>query len=408
MINAQLDQWVIIGNMPNPVADAAMVFYQTGMYVMGGYSESTQSSVDFIQKYDYVNNSWQNSELLMVSPRRAFVSAAYSREIFSLGGVTPGAQHENSIEVWDFFNPSIIAGNNSHFNRKSSAGVVYGGRLFVFGGNPEQVIPNINYPYILKYNLSSNTFGVVEDQVFANRKLPEQQMTEIFQSQVYIFGGVLNGITQDIYKFDISNETLIKLDIKLLEPRAAGQAVVFGDESYIFIMGGYNESSEALKSVEVFSFENNEYSIWNAPEMNIARTNFMASYSNNKFFVMGGFDEMGKVVSSIETFEPGLTSVEKNSYIPIEYELMQNYPNPFNPATNISFKLSRISNVSITVYSVSGEYVCTLLDSELGAGEHSVKWNGKGSNGMNVASGVYIYTMNSNNFNVSHKMVLLR
>lgn len=408
MINAQLDQWVIIGNMPNPVADASIVFYQTGMYVLGGYSESTQSSVDFIQKYDYVNNSWQNSELLMVSPRRAFVSAAYSREIFSLGGITPGAQHENSIEVWDFFNPSIIAGNNSNFNRKSSAGVVYGGRLFVFGGNPEQVIPNINYPYIFKYNLSSNTFGVVEDQVFANRKLPEQQMTEIFQSQVYIFGGVLNGITQDIYKFDISNETLIKLDIKLLEPRAAGQAVVFGDESFIFIMGGYNENSEALKSVEVFSFENNKYSIWSAPEMNIARTNFMASYSNNKFFVMGGFDEMGRVISSIETFEPGTTSIEKNSTIPSEFELNQNYPNPFNPVTNISFSLNKSSQISLSVYSLSGEFICKLLDSELNAGFHSVQWNGKNSFGKDVASGVYIYTMNGNNLNFSQKMVLLR
>lgn len=409
VLQAQLDEWVKIGDMPSPVADAAIVFYQTGMYVLGGYSETTQSSVNFIQRYSSSDNTWQNSERVMLSPRRAFVSVAYSGALFSAGGAGSDSQFANSLEILDFFNPSLVSGNpHSNFDRKSCSGVLYSGKLYLIGGNPDQIILGHNYPYITNYDLSNNVMSTIENQVFANRRLPEQQMVEIFQDEIYIFGGVLNGVSQDIYKYDISDQTLIKLDIKLLEPRAAGQAVILGDESMIFIMGGYNENVNAMKSVEVFSFQNNEYRIWSAPEMKTARSHFMSSFSLNKFYVMGGFDEMGNVISSIESFEPSTTSIEKNGSIPKEFVLSQNYPNPFNPTTNISFRLKQHSQATLNVYSLNGEYVCTLVDSELSAGSYSVQWNGKDSHGKDVASGVYIYNMNSENSTVSQKMILLR
>ncbi|MGD8393835.1 MAG: PKD domain-containing protein, partial [Candidatus Eiseniibacteriota bacterium] len=50
-------------------------------------------------------------------------------------------------------------------------------------------------------------------------------------------------------------------------------------------------------------------------------------------------------------------------------------PNPFNPSTEIRFRLPRSERVTVEVYTISGHKVATLVDRELGAGDHAVRWN---------------------------------
>lgn len=76
--------------------------------------------------------------------------------------------------------------------------------------------------------------------------------------------------------------------------------------------------------------------------------------------------------------------------VPGSVTLLQNYPNPFNPSTNISFELPEAHQVSLTVYSITGQRVATLLSNQtLSAGRHTVQFDGSG-----LASGMYIYTLN--------------
>jgi hypothetical protein len=108
------------------------------------------------------------------------------------------------------------------------------------------------------------------------------------------------------------------------------------------------------------------------------------------------------------TSKPSVTSVTDIFGNPAAYELHSNYPNPFNPETNIQFTLPQSSNVKIDVYSVSGEFITSLVDNEFSIGTHSVQWNGKDNFGSNVSSGIYLYRMIANNFSETRSMLLLK
>ncbi len=90
------------------------------------------------------------------------------------------------------------------------------------------------------------------------------------------------------------------------------------------------------------------------------------------------------------------------------YELFQNYPNPFNPSTVIKFDLPRSEKVSLKIYDVTGREVATLIDDELSVGHHIVQWNGKNTAQQPVASGIYYYRLQTQNFTKTNKMVLIK
>ncbi len=92
-----------------------------------------------------------------------------------------------------------------------------------------------------------------------------------------------------------------------------------------------------------------------------------------------------------------------NQKVPAEYKLYQNYPNPFNPTTTISFNLPIRSIVELKIFDVLGRLVEVLADKEMTAGKHSLRFDGSG-----LASGVYIYTLKSGNFNAAGKLILLK
>ena len=104
--------------------------------------------------------------------------------------------------------------------------------------------------------------------------------------------------------------------------------------------------------------------------------------------------------------------LEKKSLIPTEFALHQNYPNPFNPKTTISFSLpitgSELQDVTLKVYDIRGCLVRTLLSGSLNAGYHEVEWNGRDGNGHSVASGMYLYQLNSAGTVHTKKLLLLK
>lgn len=94
--------------------------------------------------------------------------------------------------------------------------------------------------------------------------------------------------------------------------------------------------------------------------------------------------------------------------LPSGYELVQNYPNPFNPATTISFSVPVAGETELAVYNILGERVTLLISRQLAAGSYTVEWDGMNANGDAVASGVYVYRLQSGNYTTSRKMILAR
>jgi hypothetical protein len=93
---------------------------------------------------------------------------------------------------------------------------------------------------------------------------------------------------------------------------------------------------------------------------------------------------------------------------PGAYKLAQNFPNPFNPTTTIKFDIRKKGHVSLKIYNVAGQLVKTLVNDVLEAGAYSKEWTGTNNSGVKVASGVYFYSIEADNFTSTKKMVLLR
>ena len=88
--------------------------------------------------------------------------------------------------------------------------------------------------------------------------------------------------------------------------------------------------------------------------------------------------------------------------------LAQNFPNPFNPSTTIQFALPDKQHVTLTVYSVQGRRIATLINESKEAGPHEVKWSGRDDDGRLMPSGVYFYRLEAGAINETRHMVLIK
>ncbi|MEO8664723.1 MAG: T9SS type A sorting domain-containing protein, partial [Ignavibacteria bacterium] len=93
-----------------------------------------------------------------------------------------------------------------------------------------------------------------------------------------------------------------------------------------------------------------------------------------------------------------------NSEIPSGYRLEQNYPNPFNPSTTINFSIPTSSNVTLKVYDALGQEVGTLVDEFKSAGNYSANFTAASA----LTSGIYFYTLTSDNFTATKKLMLVK
>jgi hypothetical protein len=143
-------------------------------------------------------------------------------------------------------------------------------------------------------------------------------------------------------------------------------------------------------------------------------------------FVGGGFDgnqSLAGAVDNLRIYSRALTasevleisiqdgivltsaekSVDEYGSIPQRHALEQNYPNPFNPTTTIRYAIAREQRVKVEVYSILGQIVATLVDATVPAGYHSLVFDGSA-----IGSGTYFYRMETENFTVTRKFVLLK
>ena len=103
------------------------------------------------------------------------------------------------------------------------------------------------------------------------------------------------------------------------------------------------------------------------------------------------------------------TGVTSRGNAPAGYALLQNYPNPFNPSTSITFSLPKAIFVRLEVFNILGQHVQTLVNAWQISGFHSIQWEGIGSDGKPVASGVYLCRLAAGGqFTQTMKMILNR
>ena len=120
-------------------------------------------------------------------------------------------------------------------------------------------------------------------------------------------------------------------------------------------------------------------------------------------FLAGDWSEYSDVLSvTLESM-----SVDGNQ-LPDVYALHYNYPNPFNPVTNLSYDHPEDAMVNIIIYDMMGRIVNNLVNENQSAGYKTLQWNATNNVGHPVSAGVYIYTIKTDKFTSTKKMILLK
>jgi photosystem II stability/assembly factor-like uncharacterized protein len=89
--------------------------------------------------------------------------------------------------------------------------------------------------------------------------------------------------------------------------------------------------------------------------------------------------------------------------LPQGYMLEQNYPNPFNPITKIRYSVPQNVFVNLSIYNSLGERVDLLENEMKEAGFYEIEFNAS-----HLPSGIYFYTLSSDRFISTKKMILLK
>jgi len=143
---------------------------------------------------------------------------------------------------------------------------------------------------------------------------------------------------------------------------------------------------------------------WTGLTLSAPLTGFthMDYYRTNDSVYLYAIAGDGSVMRLVQGIGP-LGIDPNNTSTPTSFALQQNYPNPFNPETNIKYSVPEGSNVSIRIYNTLGVEIKTVVDRYHTTGNYVEQVNMD-----NFASGVYFYTMKSDNFSETKRMMLVK
>ncbi len=180
-----------------------------------------------------------------------------------------------------------------------------------------------------------------------------------------------------------------------------------GDPDGDDVAGPFNDPSEDLLHLDLAK-------VGDTYEAHVTR--IVGGFSNpidaeiigNRMYVIewGGGRGLWEITLPLDATEP--TVAEAAGVVPEEFALAQNFPNPFNASTTITFQLALTSLVELSIYSISGQRVCTLISDTLPAGYHRRQWDGRNERGEPVASGAYLYQLLAGDFVATRQLLLLK
>ena len=282
--------------------------------------------------------------------------------------------------------------------------------IFVYGGPYSGAATNLNVYY---YRVGSNTWGTITNS------LPSGQGRRTFShgisgNKLFMAAGYNTAYLKSFYIGTIgSNASQITWTAGPDVPftgvgisRPGGTAY----DQYFYVVGG--ELNPTGYGTDAYVWQVNDNS-WHTPSIApkpIGVSNIFSAVTAHcvndtvRIFVPGGYNAAAVANFDVIACGPlfvGNTGISSN--LPAVYSLSQNYPNPFNPSTKISFALPKAGNVKLVVYDILGREVAVLVNEFRTSGNHSVEFNAG-----NLASGVYLYRIESGTFTDTKKMLLVK
>ncbi|MBL8026712.1 MAG: hypothetical protein JNL74_09895 [Fibrobacteres bacterium] len=107
-------------------------------------------------------------------------------------------------------------------------------------------------------------------------------------------------------------------------------------------------------------------------------------------------------------FDAATTAEEYGTISAKTFGIISTTPNPFRTSLTASCYLSEPGRMKLEVYTVFGALVSTLFSGTARSGLHNLRWNGKNSNGKDVAGGVYMLKLVSGGKQMIRPVMLSR
>ena len=339
-------------------------------HIFGGYTNGNSNPLDVHLEYDLGTSSWSSG--VSMSFGKFYVRALKYKDegIYTIGG---SDVNSNILKNVDFFNP---LDQTFHPATDLPSGTADGGAAML---NDEAII-------IIGGFRAGFDSPVQVDSVFIGEINPNDPTDITWTVGPNFPGG----------------------------PRARINAYSWGYNQVIVVGGTDNETfSQAYSDVWVYNHNSRSWSSWTqkedkpTPMMAYQGGSFSLPNDVWKLAIIGGITT-GPALSNVnEVYTdtiPAPSGVEIiDSAIPKGFQLTQNYPNPFNPSTTIQFSIPEQTFVNLEIYNSLGEKISNLVSGETSAGNYKYEWNAP-----NLPSGIYFYTLTTDNFRETKKSILLK
>ncbi|MDR3667667.1 MAG: T9SS type A sorting domain-containing protein [Ignavibacteriaceae bacterium] len=366
-------------------------------------------------------NSWQ-SKLTSTSPIYISLDNAVTGSLYLATDkyLYHSTDFGNSFSLYHTFDKSLVG-----IYKKPGSSKLYAATyttIYELDGSAISIVKQIPIdPEIFKfdpldienkwyYNTNIPSKGVlfkevIKDTVLANLKTFKQIKQQLFDS---LFGYVsysyerIDSSTGNVYGWWVdSTEYIIdNLNYNL------------GDTIYVSRYYRYGETIfDSLNIVNIFGKLLETRAYWSTAD-HLNFYNYDLTKNIGLLYLHYEFEQLyvtnnlkGAVIKGIvygdTTTITGIT--DKYPAIPDKYSLSQNYPNPFNPATTINYSIQKAGQVKLTIYNAIGSKVAIILNEFKQPGNYSVKYNAS-----NLASGIYLYRLESGNYSAVKKFILLK
>lgn len=125
-------------------------------------------------------------------------------------------------------------------------------------------------------------------------------------------------------------------------------------------------------------------------------------------FTAGTTGPMDSVMSYMVVYgAQGITGIRPFAET-IRFGLFRNYPNPFRAQTAIRYHVPQKTTVRLRVHDAKGRVVRPLVERVQKRGKYVVLWDGRDRNGVPVAAGTYLYSIQVGEFEKTRRMILQR
>lgn len=175
------------------------------------------------------------------------------------------------------------------------------------------------------------------------------------------------------------------------------QPLICDNEGTVYVGSTFGKNYYAISNEGKLKWQLplNDYQVDNTGAIGEDGTLYLGVHKSSLFY--------GTEKNLIAIRDTGTVGIENAINGVKDFLLYQNYPNPFNPSTSINYQIPKEGIVTLKVYDILGNEMKTLVNEFKSSGNYSVEFDAS-----KLASGMYLYRLQVNQYVSTKKMLLLK